>query len=319
LKGRKKLKVYASMIVGKRKEIYLESCINSITDAVDEIIINDNSGMERSENREIIEGTRLFAENRVVIIPSTFKGFGYCRNIPLSYIKENNKGEECWILRLDADEVHTPDLSHFTRSVLPHVPSTIGGLDAYYYKFMSSLDIVVFVERRHQWLVRCAPELKWEGDVHERFVGVTGKQMAIPYVYFDYSYVLGDVMLEKTKFYETLGDRAYSREELEALDPASYLNHEARRAFLFRGEQTPFARQIAEELRTIKKEDFERFNRLCLDYLKNPCNWLKSKLRAANLKLRILWRMAQCAFAFNNKAAVTGMLLKIARQSNARY
>jgi hypothetical protein len=307
------------MIVGKRKEIYLESCINSISDAVDELIINDNSGIDQSENRSIIEKTRAFAENRVTILPGTFKGFAFCRNIPLSHIKEKGTEDESWILRVDADEVHTPDLAFFTRNVLPHVPPDIGGLDAYYYKFMNSLDIVVLVERRHQWLVRANPDLHWEGDVHERFVGVKGRQMALPYVYFDYSYVLGDVMLEKTKFYETLGDRAYSQEELEALDPSAYLNHEARRAFFFRGEQTPYAQEIAQELRETRKEEFERFGRLCGDYLRSPLNSLKSKLRIANLKLRILWRMAQCASAFRSKGMIFPMLFNIALRANARY
>lgn len=311
------MKVYAAMIVGKRPEVYLASCLESICDAVDELVLNDNSGEERSENRAIVESSRLFREKRATIIPGDFKGFSYCRNIPIEHIR-NQGVEDSWILRLDADEVHTPDLAFFTRNVLRHVPSSIGGFDAYYYKFMISLDFITFIERRHQWLVRMTPDLHWEGDVHEKLHGVRPAQVALPYVYCDYSYVLGDTALEKWKMYNTLGDPTYSRSELDNMDYRTFLDHEVNRCFRFTGAHPPGTEETLEKLRMEKKQDFERFNVLCEEYLKNPVKSLKSAARLTNFKIRVLWRAVQCAFLFR-KPSLFPKMMKIMTNSNRNY
>ncbi|MHC9539434.1 MAG: glycosyltransferase [Vulcanimicrobiota bacterium] len=311
------MKVYAAMIVGKRPEVYLASCLESICNAVDELVLNDNSGEERSENKAIVENSRLFREKRATIIPGTFQGFSYCRNIPIEHIRQQAV-EDCWILRLDADEVHTPDLAFFTRNVLPHVPASIGGFDAYYYKFMISLDFITFIERRHQWLVRMTPELHWEGDVHEKLIGVREAQVALPYVYCDYSYVLADTALEKWKMYHTLGDPTYSGEELEKMDYKTFLNHEVHRCFRFKGAHPPGTEETLEKLRDDKREDFNRFNALCQEYLKHPLNSLKSNARLSNFKLRVFWRAIQCALLFR-KASLFPLMMTVMSNSNRCY
>ncbi len=305
------------MIVGKRPEVYLASCLESISDAVDELVLNDNSGEERSENREIVESSKLFREKRATVIPGTFQGFSYCRNLPIEHIRQQAV-EDSWILRLDADEVHTPDLAFFTRNVLPHVPDTIGGFDAYYYKFMISLDFITFIERRHQWLVRMTPELHWEGDVHEKLLGVREAQVALPYVYCDYSYVLGDTALEKWKMYHTLGDPTYRREELDRMDYKTFLNHEVHRCFRFKGSHPPCVDATLEKLRADKLEDFTRFNMQCEEYLKHPFKLIRSTARLANFKLRVFWRALQCAFLFR-KPSLFPLMMRIMGNSNSSY
>ncbi|MBI2251430.1 MAG: hypothetical protein HYU63_01500, partial [Armatimonadetes bacterium] len=216
--------VVASTIISKREEFFLDCVLESVKEAVDLIIINDNSDDKENPNLKIIKNSNLYKQDKVKILFNKFNGFDEARNQILDFIKSLNF-KDLWILKLDCDEAHTHELKKITRNILPKLPFYVGGIDCYYYHFIQSFDYYYSIDRRHNFLVRFNSELFWEGRVHEKLKNVQGKILVTPYLFFHYGAVIPrSEVLEKWKLYAYLGDKTFGN-----LDDSSYiLNYEAR-------------------------------------------------------------------------------------------
>ncbi len=180
--------IAAVMIVGGREEPFLAPCLESIARAVDLLVINDNSQDPSSVNRGILKESSLYREGKVHVIPSGFKGFGYCRTLCLDYLRENFR-EGMWVLYIDSDEVHSPAVISITRGILPCLSRQIGIVDGYFYNFYQSPRWYISLDRRHNLFFRFNKDVRWEGEVHEKPVNLQGRREAIPYRYFHYGYL----------------------------------------------------------------------------------------------------------------------------------
>ncbi|MBM3463391.1 MAG: glycosyltransferase, partial [Armatimonadetes bacterium] len=131
--------VVGLMLMGAREEPYLGAVLESLRDAVDVLVVNDNSGQEKSSNRRTLEESALFRKEQVEIVEAPFDGFANARNRCLENIRQRYS-DKAWILVVDCDEVHGAQLPHLTREVAPALPTRVGVVDGYFVQFMQSFD-----------------------------------------------------------------------------------------------------------------------------------------------------------------------------------
>jgi len=194
------------MMMGGKSEPFLAACLESIRDAVDLLVLNENSGDPANPNMEVVRASSLWKAGKVHLIESEFKGFGFCRTLCLDYIGTIYK-PGTWVLYIDCDEVHPSGITAVTRAILPHLPETVGIVDGYFYQFFQTTEFYLSLDRRHNLFFRYNPEIRWEGVVHEKPVGMAGSREAIPYPYFHYGYLMDPRdLLKKWKLYTDLGD-----------------------------------------------------------------------------------------------------------------
>ena len=124
------MSVTAVMLMGAKREPFLAACLASIRDAVDHLIVNDNSGLAEHANLSVMKESELYRSSRVTIVPSAFLGFGPCRDLCLAEMRKTNEPGR-WIIFVDCDEVHIPTISRVTQRLLPNLPERIGIVDGY--------------------------------------------------------------------------------------------------------------------------------------------------------------------------------------------
>lgn len=91
-------------------------------------------------------------------------------------------------MRLDADEVHFPEqLQILTRQLLPALSPRVGMLDCYSQAFAFSWDYLLPLVRRHDFLIRYHPGMRWERGIHEQLSGRQGIRVAAPYLFHHYA------------------------------------------------------------------------------------------------------------------------------------
>lgn len=204
--------VIALLIVGARHEPWLPATLESLAEAVDRLVVNDNSGDRGCKNRRALEASRLCQGGRLDIVEAPFVGFADARNRCLARIREIVPPTQAppWILKVDADEVHDERLCLVTRTLLPHVRPGIGVVDGYFLQFMQSMQYYTGLDRRHDLFFRLTPDMRWERDVHEQLHGVRGRRVCLPYVYFHYGYASdARAIVEKWRQYRDLGDPTF--------------------------------------------------------------------------------------------------------------
>lgn len=135
----------ASMIV-RNEERFLEGCLESIKNVVDEIVIVDTGSTDRSKE--------IAARFGVRVIDFPWDGdFSAARNISL----DNSRGE--WILYIDADERLRPA----TREEVRHVLSDKSKA-AYTVRFRPIAGYTAYREYR---IFRNDPRIRFQGVIHE--------------------------------------------------------------------------------------------------------------------------------------------------------
>ncbi len=77
----------------------------SIAGIVDFLVVNDNSGLERSENVAVLEASAFARDGRLQIVRRPFAGFATMRNDAFAPLLALPRPPE-WLLFIDADEVH---------------------------------------------------------------------------------------------------------------------------------------------------------------------------------------------------------------------
>ena len=175
--------------------------LESIADVATLLIVNDNAP-DPSPHGEILSASRFAQEDRIVVDRTPFTGFAAARNVCLRLHGERNAGE--WVAFIDADEVHGERVRRIAER-LDRVPPKFDFVDGYTWHFFASFDYYTSIERRMMFF-RYRPDLRWEGAVHEQLRGLTGRRLAVPYVYAHYGHTLEPRRhAEKGRQYSSLG------------------------------------------------------------------------------------------------------------------
>ena len=296
--------VIALLLMGARPEPYLSAVLESIEQAVDFLVVNDNSQQEASCNRQVLEACALSRAGKVGVVESSFQGFSDARNRCLRYLRAHPvvpPGSDPWILTLDADEVHGDRLSVLTRKVLPSLSPSVGVMDGYFVQFMQCYDFFISLDRRHNMLFRLHDEVAWYTEVHERIRGLRGRHICLPYVYYHYGYVMpNEQILSKWRLYHDLGDPSFRPEEIRAIQTAQMFAHEVPKCMPYRRGHPKALRPMLERCSLSSCEEAssaaEDFSAQAAAWLRQPSHRLVAFLRLFNYRLRVLWRAVQAPF-----------------------
>ncbi len=210
----------AHLIVGSRDEPFLAPLLESMSGAVDALVVNDNSTGD-SPHEETLRASWFGRTGRLFVDRSPFTDFSAARNRCLDLHAQIGGGP--WAAFVDADEVHGEAFGHVARN-LDVVPQKYDFLDGYTWHFFQSFDLYTSIERRMAFF-RVRPDVRWEGPVHEQLRGLDGRRLALPYVYAHYGHVLPPRRhAEKGRQYAGLGQigEVVPEEKLDAIDPAVY-------------------------------------------------------------------------------------------------
>ena len=177
----------------------------SIAGIVDFLVVNDNSGLERSENVAVLEASAFARDGRLQIVRRPFAGFATMRNDAFAPLLALPRPPE-WLLFIDADEVHGEQIARIAREVLPRLGPGVAQLDGYTYHFYGTYRWITDVARRMMFY-RFSPGLHWVNDVHEKLAGLRGSAVVLPYVYHHYGNVqLPSRYAEKNLVYYEFGN-----------------------------------------------------------------------------------------------------------------
>ncbi len=213
----------AHLIVGSRDEPFLAAMLESVSGAVDALVVNDNSdGI--SPHDETLRASWFGRTDRLFVDRAPFTDFSAARNRCLDLHAQI--GGAPWAAFVDADEVHGEAFGRIARN-LDAVPAEFDFVDGYTWHFFQSFDLYTAIERRMAFF-RVRPGVRWEGAVHEQLRGLDGRRLALPYVYAHYGHVLPPRRhAEKGRQYAGLGQigEVVPEEKLDAIDPAVYFRN----------------------------------------------------------------------------------------------
>jgi hypothetical protein len=194
--------IACALCVGDAPEPYLAATLESIADVVDVLVVNDNSGLARSDALATIEASALARSGRLRVERNAFVDFAQMRNDAQTTLAALSPAPD-WVLFIDADEVHGEQVVYLARDVLPRLGRDVAQLDAYTYHFFGTFGWISDVARRMAFY-RFSPRLRWVNPVHEKLDGLTGKAVVIPYVYHHYGNVQPPGLLARKhgRYYE---------------------------------------------------------------------------------------------------------------------
>ena len=277
------MSVTAVMLMGAKREPFLAACLASIRDAVDHLIVNDNSGLAEHANLSVMKESELYRSGRVTIVPSAFLGFGPCRDLCLAEMRKTNEPGR-WIIFVDCDEVHIPTISRVTQRLLPNLPERIGIVDGYFQQIFQSPDCMQTLDHRHNLMFRFRPDIRWVGQVHEKLDGLAGQRLVIPYRYFHYGYLeTPKVVAEKWRFYGSLGDRQSGR---QSEIPEEYMQKELGRLHAFYGRHPEFALPA---IREYEEKNPEWLAEVAAFTKRMPFYGLKSRAFQLKIEAKMQW------------------------------
>ncbi len=241
------MSIAAHLILGPREEPFLEAMLESIASSTNLLIVNDNAP-DPSPHTATLAASRFGRESRLVVERTAFSGFADARNVCLRLHAEHAAGE--WVAFVDADEVHGERLARVAQR-LDRVPAAFDFVDGYTWHFFASFDYYTSIERRMMFF-RFAPDLRWEGPVHEQLRGLNGRRVALPYVYAHYGHTLHPRRhAEKARQYSALGapGNVLREDELDGFDVARYYAPVYPRLLRFSGRHPSLGRRTVERLR----------------------------------------------------------------------
>lgn len=252
-------RIAAHLILGPRHEPFLASLLRSLEDACDALIVNDNAS-EPSPHTAALQRSAFAARDALFVDRAPFVDFSTARNRCLDLHRAHDAGE--WAAFVDADEVHGEAVTR-AGAHLHRVPERFDFVDGYTWHFFQSFDWYRSIERRMAFF-RVRADIRWEGAVHERLVGLPGQRLALPYVYAHYGWVLPvRRQAEKGRLYSSLGAPGEIVEEdrLDAIDREHYFRKWWRDALRFGGEHPPAAREAVERMRREFAAEFAQTDR----------------------------------------------------------
>jgi hypothetical protein len=249
--------IACALCLGATAEPYLAAALEAVKDAVDVLTVNDNSGLARSDNATILEGSAFAARGALHVRAHPFVDFADMRNRAFAQLRALPVPPQ-WVLFLDADEVHGEQIRYIAREILPHLGPEIGNLDAYTYHFWGTPRWITDVARRFVFY-RYAPDLAWTNAVHEKIANVRGGALVIPYTYHHYGNVLPPALLARKHLqYYGLGNRVPQPPSEADASEAMYLE----KAHLVRPYGDAHPRAARATLARLDAENRESFGRL---------------------------------------------------------
>jgi hypothetical protein len=277
--------VAAHLILGAREEPFLGALLDSIGDAAQLLIVNDNAPAV-SPHAATLAASAFGKLGRIVVDRSPFAGFAAARNVCLRLHGERDAG--AWVAFVDADEVHDRHTIATIAGNLHRLPQEYDFVDGYTWHFFQSFEYYTSIERRMMFF-RFKPGLRWEADVHEQLVGLDGRRMALPYVYAHYGHTLAPRRhAEKGRHYSSLGapGGVLREDQLEDFDVARYFAPEYPRLLRFSGRHPQAALPALAALRSGLRSYHELTQRIVGE---QP---VRIKLRNAFRKLNyeVRWR-----------------------------
>jgi len=276
--------VAAHLILGPREEPFLAAMLASIERAATLLIVNDNA-VDPSPHAATLASSAFGRENRLVVDRTPFTGFAGARNVCMRIHAERDAGD--WIAFIDADEVHGSLVQRVAKN-LHRVPQSYDFVDGYTWHFFQSFEYYTSIERRMMFF-RYKPGVRWEGAVHEHLVGLSGKRVALPYVYAHYGHTLQPRRhAEKGRHYSSLGapGGVLREDQLDDFDVAEYFAPEYPRLLEFRADHPPAARATIAALAPQLREYHDLTARIVREH--SPQLKARNVVRQANYELR--WR-----------------------------
>jgi hypothetical protein len=276
--------VAAHLILGARDEPFLSAMLASIGDAATLLIVNDNSCGD-SPHAATLTASRFGQEGRLVVDRTPFSGFAAARNICLRLHEELAAGS--WAAFVDADEVHGAGVRRIAER-LSGVPAAYDFVDGYTWHFFASFEYYTSIERRMMFF-RYRSGLRWEGAVHERLMGLSGKRIALPYVYAHYGHTLEPRRhAEKGRHYSSLGapGDVLPQDQLADFDVVRYFKPVYPRLLHFRGAHPPAALATLDLLKPRLRGDHELTERI----VRSQATAIKARNVVRRLNYEVRWR-----------------------------
>lgn len=287
--------IACALCVGAAREPYLRPALAAIADAVDFLVVNDNSGLARSENTDALAASAFAARGDLRVARHPFRDFADMRNRAFAELARLARPPD-WVLFLDADEVHGEQLRYIAREILPGLAPRYGNVDAYTYHLFGTFRWLTDIARRFVFY-RYAPELRWEHAVHEKIVGLRGDALVLPYAYHHYGNVLPPAMLaRKHGAYYDLGNRVPEPPRPEAATAEIYLA-KAADVRPYRAAHPQAARPTLAALETEFAEVFAPID-AGFAARRTVAMRTAAAVRAANEGLRVRLRFVEHPFAY---------------------
>lgn len=258
--------------------------LDSIDGVASTLIVNDNAP-RRSPHEATLGASRFGREGRLVVDRTPFSGFADARNVCLRLHGEQSTAP--WVAFIDADEVHGPAARRIAAN-LGRVPPEYDFVDGYTWHFFASFEHYTSIERRMMFF-RYGPNLRWEGAVHERLLGLSGKRLALPYVYAHYGHTLDARRhAEKGRHYSSLGapGNVLREDELASFDVTHYFAPVYPRLLRFAGTHPEAAEATLSRLDEGLRGHHEQTERMVRR--QSPPIKLRNAVRKLNYELR--WR-----------------------------
>lgn len=260
--------------------------LESLRGACALVLVNDNSP-EPSPHAQTLAGSAFAREGSLVVDRTPFTDFAAARNVCIRLHRERDAGD--WMLFVDADEVHGPQLPRIA-SNLHRLSIEYDFVDGYTWHFFQSFDWYRSIERAKTF-IRMTPDAQWEGAVHEKLRGPTGKRIALPYVFAHYGWVLPiERQAQKERLYATLGrpGAMLPQHELDAPQLERSFAREWQTVLRFRGMHPPAAAQTIARLRYELAPQFEAVDQIVPRY-QDTRRRLSNALMQLNYEQR--WRL----------------------------
>jgi hypothetical protein len=294
--------VACALCVGAAHELYLPATLTSIADAVDLLVVNDNSGLARSENVAALEASAFARRGALRIERHPFVDFADMRNRAFAPLRALPRPPD-WVMFLDADEVHGEQVRYVAREILPRLGPEIGHLDAYTYHFFGTFRWITDIARRLGFY-RFAPEIVWTNAVHEKIAGLLGRAVVIPYIYYHYGNVVPPPMLARKHLrYGELGNPVPAPPVVEHATNEVYLERAAD-ARPFHGTHPRAARSLLEHLERVYAQELAAIDRGFRERRSRPTR-AAAALRAANESLRVRLRRLEHPLLYREKTIGT--------------
>jgi glycosyltransferase involved in cell wall biosynthesis len=258
--------------------------LESITEAASGLIVNDNAP-DPSPHSQTLYDSRFAKAGALVVDRTPFSGFAAARNVCLRLHRGHNGGP--WVMFIDADEVHEPAIARIAAR-LDCVPPAYDFVDGYTWHFFGAFDYYTSIERRMMFF-RYSSDLQWEGAVHERLRGRSGKRLALPYVYGHYGHTLMPRRhAEKARHYSSLGapGNVLREDELDDFEVARYYAPVYPRLLRFTGRHPAAARKTIDRLEPLLAEE----HRLTTEMVTTQPRSIKLRNAARKLNYEIRWR-----------------------------
>ena len=278
--------VVAHLIVGAKPEPYLSAVLASIAGVCDHAVVNDNSGVGDGPSATVITRSALARAGRLTHLRTRFTDFAGARNACIEATPAPFR--QGWVLFVDADEVHGPDLAPMRR-LLVSLPSDIEAVDGYSRHFIGSFSWWRSVERRLCFF-RLSEERRWHGTVHEALEPL-GARIVLPVVWCHYGYVIEPhIEWERGRLYRSLGqpDPAVDDELIARATVELVWGEKLREAIRYRGPHPPAAHPTIARLTQLWRDRFAQVDAVAAR--QSAYERLRNALRAANYARLVAWR-----------------------------